>query len=269
MDFTPAQSRAIRIVDQGLALLEKNWGHGAKPEAVYGMGSILRDLLIHGSFARAWGLVWDAGSRPKITVVAPDLSALVPEALDPAVNFAQTAGLALPGIHLWMPVALSKAAPFPSPRVHEDGLGAREGVSQTNMEEAPLEVRAEKFSIKSQGAIMSGLIDQESVPLAPPSCYRRYTLQKFLASPCLISRGKRYNRKTVVNAFANNLGPAHIDWDGNSPEYDMLTSNEWLEITDRSAILYEVLSIGQILSRSASAALFHDRVASLGLEPPR
>ncbi len=268
-DLTAAQSRAIRVVDQGLATLERNWGHGARPEAVYGLAAVLRDLLVHGSFARAWGLVWEPGRRPKITVVAPDLAELVPEGMDRVVVFAQTAGFARPGIHLWMPVGLSEAASPPSAGVHDDRIGTEADSTQTNPGEAQHKISAERFSVKLEGAIMSGLIDQESVPLAPESCYRRYTLPKFLASPCLVHRGQRFTRRSVVSSFANNLGAAHIDWEGRSAEYDMLTNNEWLEITGRSPALYEVLSIGQILSRSASAALFRNRVAGLGLEPLR
>jgi hypothetical protein len=250
-----------------LTVLEKNWGRGAKPEAVYSLAAVLRDLLIHGSFSRAWGLVWEAGRRSKITVVAPDLRVLVPEGRDDAVVFAQTAGFTVPGMHLWMPVGLSGAAPLHLSRIRSEGDRPQESAVNANQERR--RVVGDKFSFELEGAVMSGLIDQESVPLAPASCYRRYTLQQFLASPCLIHHGKLFTRKALVASFANNLGPAHIDWDGTSSEYNMLTNNEWLEITGRSPALYEVLSIGQILSRSMSAKFFHERVAELGLGPLR
>ncbi len=268
MGFTAVQSRAIRIVDQGLTTLEQNWGPGVKPEAVYNSAATLRDLLIHGSFARAWGLVWEPGRRSKITVVAPDLRALVPEGQDDAVVFAQTAGFARPGIHLWMPVGLSKFTSSQDSR-SRDGDRMQVNAPSPEVNEGERRIVGDKVSLQLDGAVMSGLIEQEGLPLAPASCYRRYTLQQFLASPCLIHRGKTFTRKALVASFANNLGPAHIDWEGTSPEYDMLTNNEWLEITGRSPSLYEVLSIGQILSRSASAKFFHGRVLELGLEPLR
>jgi len=70
-------------------------------------------------------------------------------------------------------------------------------------------------------------------------------------------------------ALQRNWRAGHIDWDGKSPEYEMLTNNEWLTITDRSPVLYAVLSIGQILSRSVSAVQFMARVAELDLGPLR
>ena len=127
-----------------------------------------------------------------------------------------------------------------------------------------------EMSMKLRGAIMSGLIDQESVPLEPDSCYRRYTLKQFLESPCVIYRGRHFSRKDVVKTFANNFGSAHLDFQGNSAEYEMLIANEeWLSVTGRNPVLYEVLSIGQIIARSASAARFRARVSELGLSPPR
>ena len=225
---------------------------------------------------------WPAGERTKITVVAPDLRALVPEDQQHRVFLAQTAGFARPGMHLWMPVALTGREPFNPPGVFPSGHSrSPSGLGElitAEPDSVPQDKDRQKgvpipdmasVSIRLKGSVMSGLIDQEQVPLAPASCYRRYTLPKFLASPCLIYKGKLFSRKTVVASFVNQLGPAHIDWDGKSPEYEMLTNNEWLTITDRNPVLYEVLSIGQILSRSVSAVQFMARVAELDLGPLR
>jgi|SRR5579859_372807 len=282
MELSEPQSRAIRLVDHQLATLQRNWGSGARPEAVYSMAALLRDLLVHGSFARAWGLVWAPSERSKITVVAPDLAALVPENQRHRVFHAQTAGFARPGMHLWMPVALTGTETFTPPGIPlPENPDPRTDLDKTNQvtSEPPAEVEngqeetrvagVTSMSMQLKGAIMSGLIDQDEVPLAPASCYRRYTLKQFLASPCLIYQGKTFTRKVVVASFANNLGPAHIDWDGKSPEYEMLTNNEWLSITGRNPVLYEVLSVGQMISRSASAIKFRSRVAELGLDPLR
>lgn len=283
MEFTEPQSLAIRLVDNQLATLQLNWGTGARPEAVYSMAALLRDLLVHGSFARAWGLIWAPGERSKITVVAPDLAALVPEDQRHRVVYAQTAGFARPGMHLWMPVALTGTETFTPPGAPlTENPGSRTNLDKTahvtskssaeEVENRQMGTRiagVTSMSMRLKGAIMSGLIDQDRVPLAPHSCYRRYTLKQFLLSPCLIYQGREFTRKAVVASFANNLGSAHIDWDGKSPEYEMLTNNEWLSITDRNPALYEVLSIGQIISRSASAIRFRSRVAELGLDPLR
>jgi hypothetical protein len=96
VSLTPAQSRAVAIVAQHLALLEKQWGRGVQPEAVYGLASLLRGLLVHGSLARAWGLVWPSGQRPKMWIVAPDLTSLFTREQWPTVYHAQSAGFARP-----------------------------------------------------------------------------------------------------------------------------------------------------------------------------
>ncbi|MEU8238252.1 hypothetical protein AB0C07_08405 [Actinoplanes missouriensis] len=278
--MTVPESRAVRIVAQNLGLIQAQWGKGAKPDTVYGLSGLLRDLVVHGSLARAWGLVWPADKRPKFSVVAPDLNSLVATDRWPVVFHAQTAGFARPasevrpGMHLWMPVALMRAATegksdhdgdTPEP-IHTEG-SSNELLQEVDRQSFD---RIGEMSMNLRGAVMSGLVDQESVPLAPDSCYRRYTLKQFLESPCVIYRGRHFSRKDVVKTFANNFGSAHLDFHGDSAEYEMLIANEeWLSVTGRNPVLYEVLSIGQIIARSASAAMFRARVSELGLSPPR
>lgn len=158
--------------------------------------------------------------------------------------------------------------------VHSVAPGATEPVAADGPEEgeAGLEriklSRDAQISMRLPGGFMSGLIEQESVPLAPHSCYRRYGVEKFFDSPCVIYNGKPWKRKWLVNKFANKRSFAHIDWTGNSPEYQLLArSGEWLTISGRSAILYEFLSIGQILACSASAHQLRNRVQELKLGP--
>ena len=47
----------------------------------------LRVLLVYNELSRAWGKVWPAGDRPRLTVLAPDLQSLVPEPMLPQVVF--------------------------------------------------------------------------------------------------------------------------------------------------------------------------------------
>ena len=122
------------------------------------------------------------------------------------------------------------------------------------------------ISASLRGSTLSGLIDQTSVPVEAPSPYRRYTLTKFLASPCLIHYGRAFSRRELVRELANNLGGAHLDFKGGTAAYEMLTSaEEWLTVGKRNPALFEVLSIGQIVTRSESIRKLRERIKHLGL----
>ncbi|WP_410592844.1 hypothetical protein [Amycolatopsis sp. lyj-23] len=262
-EWPETTARAVLIVNQQITLLYDTWNERARPGDVYALAGHLRTLLHDGAFNRAWGAVWPADERAKPTVVAPDLTALVPRPTWPRVVHAQTAGLAVPGVHLWMPVAFGP----------DTGSGA-DNERKATPAVAPPEVETsqeawlKQVHLSMRGAVPSGLIDQESVPLAPESCYTRLTVAQFLQAPCMIQRGRPISRQHLVKVFANNLGAAHLDWDGKDEDYRLLAEpGQWLRLSSRNPALLEILSIGQILARSQAARLFRERVASLNLDP--
>jgi hypothetical protein len=264
--LTQAEVHGVQFVADQLTQLERRWGKGVTVSDVYSLVGILRTLLPDQAFARAWGLVWPPENRTRATLVAPDLNALVTKGDWPRVVHAQTAGLARPSMHLWLPVAFA-ASPFDAG--HPDPLAAAlEREPPRSDGAAAADASLSGVTLRSRGAVMSGLIDQNAVPVEPPSPYRRYRLSAFVDAPCLIHRGQAYTRGRLVRLLANQLGPAHLTWDGSESGYEMLTgSAEWLRVTARNPVLYEVLSIGQILAHSSCALAFRRRVEELQLPP--
>lgn len=235
---------------------------------MYSLASVLRSLVTHKHLGKAWDLLWPPSEGHRATVVAPDLTALVPREMWPRVAFAQTAGLAIPGVHMWMPVAL---------RAEPGGAEAPDGSEGTRTTAEDAEVvpppgisvpRGAELVFRLPGASMSGLVNQESVPLAPASCYRRFGLEKFFGSPCIVYNGRPLARSWLVTKVANKRTFAHIEWALESEESRLLArAGEWLKVSERSAVLYEFLSVGQILANSASAGQLRERVRELGLGP--
>jgi hypothetical protein len=270
VEFTETERHALLLVAHGLKTLHERWGHGVRPAEVYTLAPVLRSLVIHSNFTIAWNLLWPPSEGHRATVVAPDIAALVPREVWHRVGFAQTAGLALPGVHLGMPLAIltEKNQPEPSSVAPQGSkLVATDAPSDDNAGPGRIRLSPDaQIAMKLPGGLMSGLVDQESVPLAPQSCYRRYGIEKFLDAPCIIFNGKPWKRRWLVGAVANKRSFTHINWAGESEEYQSLVgSGEWLTISGRSAILYEFLSIGQILAYSASAEQFRDRIQELHL----
>jgi hypothetical protein len=279
------QGRAVQLVAQGLQALRNRWGHGVQPPEIYELSPILRSLVTHDNFTKAWRLLFPPSTHNQATVVAPDLLALVSREAWPRIAFAQTAGIAVPGMHLWMPVAVlgdrttepntaqnrhddastpsaKQGGELPSETVEADGdtpdgAGAPDG--------HPVD---DHFGFELIGGRMSGLIDQESVPLAPDSCYRRYGFHKFLDAPCVVRNGVPRSRKWLVTALANHRGIAHIEWDSKHEDHQYIAeTGNWLSISGRSALLYEFVSIGQMITNSKSARQLCDRVQEIGLPP--
>jgi hypothetical protein len=175
----------------------------------------------------------------------------------PQVVYAQSAGLAVPGMHLWMPVALRRA-----PQAASDELPVPVA---DDAERIPV---GQSLGFGLKGGILSGLIDQSKVPLAPASCYRRYKLKQFMASPCIVSDGRWISRERLVSDFVNQFGGAHLTWSDIDSKYrDLTDSGRWMRIRGRSPAVFELLSIGQIVVRSESVRLFRERVRQLRLEP--
>jgi hypothetical protein len=203
-------------------------------------------------------------------VIAPDLTILL-RALGhetSEVGFAQSAGLGmrnakqyLPNVHLWMPVALrGDSAATEGTHLPAEQTGSSAEASTT---ETP---GLEQVVVGMPGCQVSGLMEQADL-LASGSCYRSYSIPAFLASPAIVHMGRVFSRKAVINAFANKLGSAHIQWDDAEAEYQMLTEpGNWLRISGRTPAVFEVLTIGQVLVLSESVRRFQARVVDMGLE---
>jgi hypothetical protein len=119
-----------------------------------------------------------------------------------------------------------------------------------------------------RGGVPSGLIDQEAVPVEPPSCYRRFRLSKYLGSPCMIHNGRTISREHLTAIFANKMGSAHVEWDRYDGDYQVLTDpGRWLRLAGRNPALLEILTIGQTLVRSDAVKAFCNRVDELEWDP--
>jgi hypothetical protein len=176
----------------------------------------------------------------------------------PYIVHAQSAGIAVPGVHLWMPVALGAMPPELSARLER----MRASASGTGKQAPVTHVKT-----RLHGGVPSGLIDQGAVPVEPPSCYRRFRLSKYLDSPCMIHNGRTISRVHLPAIFANKMGSAHVEWDKYDGDYQALTdSGRWLRLTGRNPALLEILSVGQTLVRSDAAKVFCDRVDELALD---
>jgi hypothetical protein len=255
--LTEAESRGIQVVDHHLQVIEDTWTPGVQTSAIYQHAAVLRLLLGDGGLSTAWRKVWPAGQRSALTVVAPDLRWIIPDNLLPYVVHAQSTGFAKPGKHMFMPVALREGASI--------AANVPAGTASHVTERDPA-IQSVEYGLR--GGILSGLIDQSKVPLAPASCYRRYRLTQFMAAGCMIVDGAWISRTKLVNDFVNQFGGAHLAWNDEELRYRNLTeSARWLRIRGRSPAAFELLSIGQVVVKSESVQLFRERVRRLRLEP--
>jgi hypothetical protein len=205
--------------------------------------------------------------------VAPDIESLAPrDKYDwSRIAFAQTAGLETPGRHMWMPLMLMQGAEILKEGSTRNAAAtdesrnvelfrARRGEGQPRNSVSAMEFGA-------RGATMSGLIDQESVPLAPRSCYQRYKVTKFLKSTCLIHMGQPITRGDLVKNYANKYGGIHIEWQESGDDHRTLAqAGAGLTISRRNPVLYELLSIGQLLANSADTSLLREAAHAAGID---
>jgi hypothetical protein len=123
-----------------------------------------------------------------------------------------------------------------------------------------------QVAIAPPGARMSGLINQEEVPLGEESCYKRYKLGKYLDSTCLIHMGRPFTRAELVKNYANKYGGIHIEWTESGEEHRaMAEAGMGITISGRNPVLYELLSIGQALVNSADALILRNTADAAGL----
>jgi hypothetical protein len=103
-------------------------------------------------------------------------------------------------------------------------------------------------------------IKERSAGGEPPR--RVYSLSPFLASPAVVINGHVVKRRDVVKYVANKLGGAHLDSSRKSTEdtYRLLDSAVTVEIAGKSAVYFELVSIGQAVARSEDARRLRDLI---------
>jgi hypothetical protein len=86
---------------------------------------------------------------------------------------------------------------------------------------------------------------------------RLYRVSQFLSSPAIVVDGERISRHLVIKYVANKKGGAHFDFKRKKDEaaYRLLdkVTEEGYALTDKDAVYFELLSIGQALAGSAHA----------------
>jgi hypothetical protein len=91
---------------------------------------------------------------------------------------------------------------------------------------------------------------------------RDLSLKKFLDSACIVARGTKISRRTLIKYVANKLGGVHFD-----PKRDLTKMEEQqfalLDeirderiVADKPAIYFELLSVGQALLASPDITMF-------------
>lgn len=267
--WTPAERRGIYLVVDRLRLLKNSWQKGVSIGDIEHLAGHLRELLVHNAYNKAWNLVKPVQPMRAPIIVAPAIEALAPKEKYhwSRIAFAQTAGLALPGRHMWMPLMLMKDAEIPNQQSRASRVSDipdKESPSLDEARRAGIPASAVEFGMR--GAIMSGLIDQDQVPLWPGSCYKQYRLKNFLSSVCLIHNGRAFTRRELVNYYANKYGGVHIEWKESGDEHRaMAEAGTGLTISQRSPVLYELLSIGQMLANSTDAKGLQEAAEDSGI----
>jgi hypothetical protein len=108
------------------------------------------------------------------------------------------------------------------------------------------------------------LSPNEVAKLNNPPHMKEYEILKFVESACAIVRGEKVKRRVLINYVCNKLGGAHFDPKRknkkNEKIYSLLDDVAWrLELVDKPAIYYELLSMGQSLLMSEDLARFSSR----------
>jgi hypothetical protein len=73
-DSSPADAELLASVESDLAFLEDEWDESIEEQSLRRSSTVLRNLLVYGSFGKAWRL---AGERGEPEVEAPDLSGVL------------------------------------------------------------------------------------------------------------------------------------------------------------------------------------------------
>ena len=269
--WSSAERRGIHLVVDRLRLIQEYWGPKVTIGDVEHLAGHLRELLPGNAYNRAWNLMAPVQPMRAPSIVAPALEVLAPkDKYDwSRIAFAQTAGLETPGMHWWMPLCLMAGAEVGQ----QAAVKSEKRVELEHAERAASDEASEihkatvsQMNLAPRGARMSGLINQEGVPLGAGSCYRRYKLSKYLNSICLIYMGRSFTRAELVKSYANKYGGVHIEWAESGEEHRaMAEAGAGITISGRNPVLYELLSIGQVVANSADALILRSAAHAAGL----
>jgi hypothetical protein len=195
----------------------------------------LRALLIENAYGNAWSLL--SGRTKKATVSAMDLNKLPKSFLD-STEFMQAGGGTQGGMQMG-------------------------GMGFSIRPFDPLQTEAERLAVAQEFQRIALLTkEKEKLPL-----------QRFLSSPCIVSRGIFASRRQIIRYVANKLGGVHYDRkriDKDAKAFQMLDSltvvkGSILFAGVHGSIYWEFLSIGQDFVDSEDAKQFISRANEFGL----
>lgn len=89
-------------------------------------------------------------------------------------------------------------------------------------------------------------------------------IDKFTSAVCMIINGVNISRIDLIKYIANKSGGAHFDPKLKDEVQEALSELD-IEVTNRSAIYLEMLSIGQLLKNSRDTDRFLKKVKDLGI----
>jgi len=103
----------------------------------------------------------------------------------------------------------------------------------------------------------------------PHALEKEFYLSDYLESTCMVIKGIRISRKCLIKYVANKLGGTHIDFrrDPSSDAHrqyialDSVPNN--LEVAEKKAMYYELLSIGQCIAKTADTERFISAIKDL------
>lgn len=107
---------------------------------------------------------------------------------------------------------------------------------------------------------------KERAKRGPMALRSKFYLSNFRESTCIIFNGREINRRELVKYIANKLGGAHIDTERNlDKEVEQKFSEldkiiQQIHTADKSAIYFELLSIGQAIANSEDTKRFLQKV---------
>lgn len=110
---------------------------------------------------------------------------------------------------------------------------------------------------------------QEQYRRGPHAIESTFWLSEFMNSPCIISNGVIITRRELIQYVANKLGGTHLDLKRDLQKlsdikYSMLDSiRKTVKIADKSAVYFELLSIGQCVSNSKDIELLINRITEI------
>ena len=96
----------------------------------------------------------------------------------------------------------------------------------------------------------------------PYALEKEFYLSEYLDSSCMVINGIRISRRHLIKYVANKLGGTHIDFrrdpsseaDKQYIALDSVPNN--IEVAEKKAMYYELLSIGQCIAKAADTAKF-------------